>query len=78
MRYLIAMIAAVLVALAVTVFISTPIASWVVGRFAYDSPDDVANLHSLVFMGVNAAGLALGWAIGWALGGLVQRETPLE
>jgi len=77
-RYLIAMIFAVAVAFAVTVFISSPIASWVVSRFSFESPDEVADLHSLVFMAVNVAGLAVGWGIGWALGGLLKGEAPLE
>lgn len=78
MRYLISMIAAVAVALAATIFISSPIASWVVSRFTFDSPDTVADLHSAVFMGVNVLAVAIGWSIGWAIGGRFENETPVE
>ena len=69
MRYLIAMIFAIIGAGATTLFVSSPIASWVVDKFTFDSPDTVADLHSAVFMGVNIIGLAIGWTIGWWLGG---------
>lgn len=71
MRYLIAMIFAIAVALAATVYLSSPVASWVVDQFTFESPDEVANLHSLVFMGINVVAMAIGWTIGWALGGIV-------
>jgi len=77
-RYLIAIICAMAAALAATITVSSPIASWFVAQFSYDSPDEVANLHSLVFMLVNIAGLALGWAVGWAIAGPFSRKTPLE
>ncbi len=78
MRYLIAIIGAIAVALAVTIYVSSPIASWVVRQFAFDSPDSVADLHSVVFMAVNIAGLFVGWSIGWMIGGVLTRETPVE
>lgn len=78
MRYLIAMIAAMGVALLATLFVSSPVASWVVSRFTFDSPDTVADLHSFVFMAMNALGLLVGWSIGWALGGRLVKETHVE
>ena len=78
MRYLIAIICAMAGALAVTVTISSPIATWFVDQFSYESPDDVANLHALVYMVVNVAGLAVGWTIGWAIGGMLKQKPPLE
>lgn len=78
MRYLIAILSAVLVALVVTLFLSSPVASWVVGRFSFESPDDVGNLHALVYMAVNAAGLITGWLIGWAIGGRFEKDEPVE
>jgi len=68
MRYLIAMVFAIICAAAATVFVSSPLATWVVGQMAFESPDEVADLHALVFMGVNLLGLAIGWTIGWWLG----------
>jgi hypothetical protein len=75
MRYLIAMAFAIVCAAAATVFISSPVATWVVNRFTFESPDEVADLHSLVFMGVNLLGLAIGWAIGWWLGNFDSQRT---
>lgn len=68
MRYLIAMIFAIITAAAATVFVSSPVATWVVNQMAFESPDEVADLHSMVFMGVNLFALAIGWTIGWWLG----------
>ncbi len=78
MRYLISIISAIAVALAITVYVSSPIASWVVRQFAFDSPDGVADLHALVFMAVNIGGLILGWIIGWVIGGAFERNNPVE
>jgi len=77
-RYLISIISAIAVALAITVYVSSPIASWVVRQFAFDSPDGVADLHALVFMAVNIGGLILGWIIGWVIGGAFERNNPVE
>lgn len=68
MRYLIAMIFAIVCAAAATVFVSSPAATWVVDQMAFESPDEVADLHAMVFMGVNILSLAIGWTIGWWLG----------
>ena len=78
MRYLIAIVAAIAVALLATIFVSSPIASWVVRQFAFDSPDSVADLHALVFMVVNVVGLIGGWFIGWAIGGAIEKDDPVE
>jgi hypothetical protein len=77
-RYLIAIIAAVAVALLITIYVSSPVASWVVRQFAFDSPDTVADLHVLVFMAVNLGGLILGWLLGWAIGGAFEKDEPVE
>lgn len=69
MRYLVAMLFAIIAAGLATVFISSPVASWVVARMAFESPDQVADLHSALFMGVNLLAMLIGWTIGWALGG---------
>lgn len=70
MRYLVAMIVAVAAALVAAIYLSSPVASWVVDRMTFESPDEVANLHSLVFMGMNILALAVGWSIGWGLSGM--------
>jgi hypothetical protein len=46
----------------------------VVRQFAFESPDEVADLHSLVFMGVNLLGLAVGWTIGWWVGAFGRKS----
>lgn len=68
MRYLIAMVTAVVFAAAAMFFISSPIASAVVRSMTFESPDAVANMHAAVFMLVNAAALVAGFIIGWGLG----------
>lgn len=68
MRYLVAMIFAAALAAVTTVFLATPVASWVVDKLKFDSPDQVADLHSAIFMAVNLFAMLIGWTIGWALG----------
>ena len=78
MRYVVAIVFAILAAGAATLYVSSPIASWIVSRLTFESPDEVANLHTMLFMGVNLLGLAVGWTFGWWLGGLMSRpEKPL-
>lgn len=77
MRYLIAIISAIAVAAVVTLLLSTPIASWVVRQFTFDSPDTVADLHALVFMAVNIGALVAGWFLGWAIGGYLDEDDPV-
>jgi hypothetical protein len=36
---------------------------------AFDNPDQVGDMHSLIFMGTNFLGLLIGWGLGWAIGG---------
>ena len=69
MQYVFAMIGAIVVALLATLFVSPYLASWVVGLFTFDSPDEVGNLEDAVFMLSNLAGLMIGWTIGWFGGG---------
>jgi len=73
MRYLIAMIGAIAVALAATVFLSSRLATLIVGQFTFESPDDVGALEDGIFMLSNLAALLVGWAIGWILGGRIVR-----
>ncbi len=72
MRYVIAMAGAVAVALLATLFVSSRVASLVVGSLTFESPDEVADLHTAVFMGSNVIALVIGWGIGWAGGRLLR------
>ena len=77
MRYVIAMVVAVVVAVLVTVFVSPQLASMAVGRFTFDSPDEVGNLEDGVYMLSSLAALLVGGVIGWLAGGrLVTRPAP--
>ena len=78
MRYVIAMAGAVVLALIATLFISIPLANMAVDRTTFDSPDEVADLHTAVFMLSNLAALLIGWIIGWLVGGriLTPRAPP--
>jgi len=67
MRYLISMVTAIAFALIATIFISGPLASRIISGMTFESPDDVANLHALIFMAGNFAALILGWVVGWVL-----------
>jgi membrane protein YdbS with pleckstrin-like domain len=77
MRYVIAMLVAVVAAVIVTVFVSPQLASLAVSRFTFESPDEVGNLEDGVFMLSSLAALLVGWVIGWLVGGrLVSRPAP--
>ena len=77
MRYLIAMLVAVVAAVLVTVVVSPQLASMAVGRFTFDSPDEVGNLEDGVYMLSSLSALLVGWVIGWLAGGrLVTRPAP--
>jgi hypothetical protein len=77
MRYLIAMLAAIVVTLLVTVFVSPLLASMAVDRFTFESPDEMGNLEDGVYMLSNLVALLVGWGIGWIIGGrLVSKPAP--
>ena len=64
---MISMVVAIAFALIATIFLSSPLATWVVSGMTFESPDDVANLHALIFMAGNFVALILGWTAGWVL-----------
>jgi phosphate/sulfate permease len=77
MRYLVAIICAVLGALLTTLFVASPVATMVVGTQRFSDPDSVATMHATLFMAVNALGLLIGWTIGWIIGGrIASNEAP--
>ena len=68
MRYLLAMAMAIVFAAIAAIYISSPVASWVVRQFTFDGPDTVASLHAATFMACNVAALVGGFLVGWGLG----------
>jgi hypothetical protein len=78
MRYLVAIVFAILLAGAATLFVSSPVASFIVSRQAFESPDDVSAMEDLIFMIVNLIALVIGWTLGWWIGGLLSKpERPI-
>lgn len=77
MRYVIAMIGAVIGAALMMVFFASDLATTIVASNRFDSPDEVADLHTAIFMGLNFVGLIAGWIAGWVLGALIP-TTPLD
>jgi vancomycin permeability regulator SanA len=78
MRYLIAMVCAVVAAALATIFLSPRLASMMVDQFTFSSPDEVGNLEDGVFMAANFVALLIGWWLGWMIGGRLAKpaETP--
>jgi hypothetical protein len=69
MRYLVAMVFAVIGAGLTAVLLSSQVADWVVIRMAFESPDGADSMHMAVYMASNVAGLILGWLVGWIVAG---------
>ena len=69
MRYVVAMVFAVIVAGLAAVFLSSSVADWVVAHETFESSDDAENLHMLTFIGTNVVALLVGWLVGWAVAG---------
>jgi hypothetical protein len=69
MRYVVAMVFAIVVAGLAAVFLSSPVADWVVSHQRFDSSDDAENLHMLTFIGTNVVALLVGWLVGWTIAG---------
>jgi hypothetical protein len=69
MRYVVAMVFAVIGAGLTAVFVSGDVANWVVAHQTFESPDDVSTMEMAAYMASNVAGLIVGWLVGWVIGG---------
>jgi hypothetical protein len=69
MRYVVAMVFALIGFGLAAVFLSSQAADWVLARQGFESPDDADNMHMMVYIGTNVLGLVVGWLVGWALAG---------
>ncbi|MEO1207251.1 MAG: hypothetical protein AAFV45_13065 [Pseudomonadota bacterium] len=78
MRYIIGMVFAAGGALAMSLLASNSAASWVTRQFTFESPDQVSDVHSAIFMGLNVVGLIIGWAIGFGVGKAIERPDAQD
>jgi hypothetical protein len=76
MRYVVAMVFAIIAAALAIIFMSSSVADWVVGHMTFESPDDADNLHMLTFIGANIVALLIGWMVGWIIGGSASSKPP--
>jgi hypothetical protein len=74
MRYLVAIIFAIVGALAAMQFLSGDVALWISQQPRFESSDDAENANQLAFLAVNLLGLVVGWVIGWAVAGPITKE----
>ena len=75
MRYVVAMIFALVGAFLTMWFLSGAVASWAVAHMSFESPDQNDNWFDAVFMAMNILGLIVGWGIGWAVAGSLGRDS---
>jgi len=69
MRYLVAMVFAVIGAGLAMIFVSSQVADWVVARQTFENSDDAETMNMLAFMASNVIGLIIGWLVGWTIAG---------
>lgn len=68
MRYVIAMIFAIITTVLAMKFFSGPVSNWIAVQQYYESSDSAETVNQLAFMATNLVGLIIGWTIGWAVG----------
>jgi hypothetical protein len=69
MRYLVAIVFAVIGGALAMVFVSSQVADWAVAHQTFESSDDAETMNMLVFMASNIGGLVVGWLVGWSITG---------
>lgn len=79
MRYVIAMIFAICVAVFTAAQFAAPLTTSIIDGMKFESPDQVEDIHSALMIGIALLGLIAGWLIGWVVGGLfVGKEAPVK
>ena len=73
MRYLVAIVFAIVGAWIAMQFLAGPVSDWAALQFKFESSDDAENVNQLAFMAVNLLGLIVGWTIGWGIAGPLSR-----
>lgn len=68
MRYVIAMVCAIITTVLAMKFLSGPVSNWLALQQYYESSDSAETVNQMSFMATNLVGLIVGWTIGWALG----------
>lgn len=76
MRYIVAILFAIVGAGLAAVFLGSSVADWVVAHRSFDSSDDAENLHMLSFIGTIVTGLFVGWLLGWIVCGAGRSSKP--
>ncbi len=75
MRYVLAIVCAVLAGLFVAAQFSTQITSDIIAGTKFQSPDDVEDMHAILMIVIPLLGAVAGWIAGWLVGGIFDR-TP--
>ncbi|MEI9900033.1 MAG: hypothetical protein WDN31_07700 [Hyphomicrobium sp.] len=76
MRYIVAIVFAVIGAALAAIFLGSQVADWIVSHQSFDSSDDAENLHMLSYVGSLVGGLLIGWLVGWIVGGAGGSSKP--
>ncbi|MCH9765015.1 MAG: hypothetical protein K0U34_03350 [Alphaproteobacteria bacterium] len=74
MRYVVAMIAAIITTVLAMKFLSGPVSNWIALQMHYESSDSAETVNQMAFMATNLFGLIVGWTIGWAMGAPLSRD----
>lgn len=69
MRYIVAIVFALIGAALAALFLGSSVADWIVAHQSFESSDDAENLHMLAYIGTLVGGLLVGWLLGWVIGG---------
>ncbi len=74
MRYVVAIVCAIVGAGIAATLLGGPLASWAVSNMSFVSPVAADDMHGWIYLGSMAGGLVFGWILGWALGGRIKTE----